>query len=173
MTNHIAEMFNYHTWANQTLLGHLKSLPSTVLHQDCNNSYPTIAHAFSHIYAVDAMWHLVLSGTSMQDALAATMSLNMNVLDTIEEYEGKYAELSEQYKQWLNSQSDLEQIILLDNPYAGVRQTRLSEIMLQVVTHGNYHRGNITTMLRQLGCASTMTDYALFWYQQPVVEEAI
>ncbi|MBD3919949.1 DinB family protein [Paenibacillus sp. PR3] len=173
MTNHIAEMLNYHTWANQTLLGHVKALPSTVLHQDCTNSYQTIAHAFSHIYAVDKMWYLVLTGTTMQEALAATMSLNLNALDTIEEYVGKYAELADQYKHWLNSHTDLEHTILLDNPYAGVRQTRLSEIMLQVVTHGNYHRGNITTMLRQLGLASTMTDYALFWYQQPVVEEAI
>jgi Uncharacterized protein conserved in bacteria len=171
MTNHAAEMFNYHTWANQTLLGHVKTLPSTVLHQDCNHSFPTIAHAFSHIYAVDKMWYLVLTGTSMQDALAATMSMNKSALDTLEEYEVKMAELSEQYKQWLNSQEDLEQTILLDNPFAGVRQTRLSEIIMQVVTHGCYHRGNITTMLRQQGYASTMNDYALFWYQQPLVEE--
>jgi uncharacterized damage-inducible protein DinB len=55
---------------------------------------------------------------------------------------------------------------LLDNPFAGIRQTRLSEIVLQVTNHGTYHRGNISTMLRQLGHASAMNDYALFWYQE-------
>ncbi|GMK37553.1 protein DinB [Paenibacillus sp. CCS19] len=173
MTNHIAEMFNYHTWANQTLLGHMKTLPSTVLHQDFNiGSFKTIAHAFSHIYAVDSMWHLVLTGMSMRDALAATTTMNRSALDQLEEYEDKFAEVSEQFNQWLSSQADLEQTITLDNPYAGVRQTRLSEIMLHVINHGTYHRGNITTMLRQLGHASTMTDMALFWYMQPKVVEA-
>lgn len=67
----------------------------------------------------------------------------------------------------LHNQSDLEQTILLDNPFAGIRQTRLSEIVLQVANHGSYHRGNVSTMLRQVGYASTMNDYSLFWYQVP------
>ncbi|PEN12997.1 damage-inducible protein DinB, partial [Bacillus wiedmannii] len=28
------------------------------------------------------------------------------------------------------------------------------------------HRGNVSTMLRQLGHASTMNDYSLYWYQE-------
>lgn len=85
----------------------------------------------------------------------------------MDEYVNIFAQLSEQYKEWLHHQSDLEQTILLDNPFAGIRQTRLSEIVLQVVNHGTYHRGNISNMLRQLGHASTMNDYSLFWYQVP------
>ncbi|MGA3513472.1 DinB family protein, partial [Lactiplantibacillus plantarum] len=27
-----------------------------------------------------------------------------------------------------------------------------------------YHRGNISAMLRQIGHASVMTEFALFWY---------
>jgi uncharacterized damage-inducible protein DinB len=160
-------MYNYHSWANQTLLGHINNLPPNVLHQDLNSSsYRTIAHAFSHLYAVDTMWYMVLTGTSMREALAQTYAMNENVLESAESYAIKFAELSEQYKQWLSSQADLEQTIVLDNPYVGIRETRLSEIVLQVANHGTYHRGNVTTMLRQLGHASTMNDYALFWYQQ-------
>ncbi|WP_219835390.1 DinB family protein [Paenibacillus sp. R14(2021)] len=167
MTNHPVEMYNYHAWANQTILGRIKELPPAVLSQDVNSSYPTLAHALSHIYAVDRMWYQVLTGTEMGEALQDCMPLNAHVLPTVDEYTDSFAQLAEQFRLWLSSQADLEKTILLNNPYAGPRQTRLSEIVLQVVNHGSYHRGNISTMLRQLGHASTMTDYALYWYQSP------
>jgi uncharacterized damage-inducible protein DinB len=64
----------------------------------------------------------------------------------------------------LSSQEDLEKRIELDNPYAGLRETSLAEIVLHVVNHGTYHRGNISAMLHQQGDASVMTDYAFYWY---------
>ncbi|PEM33827.1 DinB family protein [Bacillus pseudomycoides] len=166
--NHPIEMYNYHTWANQTILGRIKELPSSVLSQEVNSSFPTIAHALSHIYAVDKMWYLVLTGNGMQETLQACIPLNESILSSVDEYAHNFAELAEQYREWFRSQTDLEQTILLDNPFANIRQTRLSEIVLHVVNHGTYHRGNVSTMLRQLGHASTMNDYSLFWYQESV-----
>jgi uncharacterized damage-inducible protein DinB len=165
--NYPAKMYEYHIWANQTILGRIKELPSSVLQQEVNTSFPTIAHALSHIYAVDKSWYLVLTGTGMPEALQACMPLNVSTLHAVDEYVNSFEELAKQYREWFHSQPDLEQTILLDNPYAGIRQTRLSEIVLHVVNHGTYHRGNVSTMLRQLGHASTMNDYALFWYQEP------
>ncbi|PEP48214.1 DinB family protein [Bacillus pseudomycoides] len=166
--NHPIAMYNYHIWANQTILGRIKELPSSVLSQEVNSSFPTIAHALSHIYAVDKMWYLVLTGNGMQEALQACIPLNESILSSVDEYAHNFAELAEQYREWFRSQTDLEQTILLDNPFASIRQTRLSEIVLHVVNHGTYHRGNVSTMLRQLGHASTMNDYSLFWYQESV-----
>ncbi|SFE70213.1 Uncharacterized damage-inducible protein DinB (forms a four-helix bundle) [Paenibacillus algorifonticola] len=166
MSKHPVQMFEYHTWASQTILGRIKGLPSSVLSQEVNSSFPTIAHALTHIYAVDKMWYLVLTGTGMPEALQACITLNESILNSVDEYANLFAQLSEQYREWFQSQADLEQTILLDNPYAGIRQTSLSEIVLHLVNHGTYHRGNISTMLRQLGHASTMNDYALFWYQE-------
>lgn len=166
--NHPVQMFNYHSWANQTILGRIKELPSSVLSQEVNASFPTIAHALSHIYAVDKMWYMVLTGTDMREALQACIPLNESILHSVDEYANIFTQLAEQYREWFRSQADLEQSILLDNPFAGIRQTRLSEIVLHLVNHGTYHRGNVSTMLRQLGHASTMNDYSLFWYQEPV-----
>lgn len=167
MTNYPVEMFNYNTWANQSILGRIKELAPSVLSQEVNSSFPTIAHALSHIYAIDTMWYLVLTGTGMPEAFQKSIVLNMRILNSVDEYANIFTQLSELYKEWLQNQSDLEQTILLDNPFAGIRQTRLSEIVLHAVNHGTYHRGNISTMLRQLGHASTMNDYSLFWYQVP------
>lgn len=165
--NHPLQMFNYNTWANQTILGRIKELPSSVLSQEVNSSFPTIAHALNHIYAVDTMWYLVVTGTGMPEALQSTIPLNESILHSVDEYANLYAQLSEQYREWFRSQSDLEQTILLNNPFTRIRETSLAEIVLHLVNHGSYHRGNISTILRQLGHASIMNDYAFFWYQEP------
>ncbi|NRG47686.1 DinB family protein [Bacillus sp. CRN 9] len=166
MKNYPVEMYNYHIWANQTILGRMKELPSSVLSQEVNSSFPTIAHALSHIYAVDKMWYLVLIGTEMPEALKACIPLNERIMNTVDEYDHIFTQLSEQYREWFRSKADLEQTILLDNPFTGIRETRFSEIVMHLVNHGTYHRGNVSTMLRQLGRASIMNDYSLFWYQE-------
>ncbi|WP_145407325.1 DinB family protein [Paenibacillus xylanexedens] len=165
--NHPQEMYKYHTWATHTILGRIQELPDSVLHQEVNSSFPTLAHALSHMYAVDQMWYLVLTGVSMPEALQMCMPRNEEIYDSIEDYCKRFAELSQQYTAWFQDHIDLEHTILLDNPFAGIRNTSLAEIIFHLINHGTYHRGNISTMLRQLGHASIMNDYSLFWYTKP------
>ncbi|MDA1877166.1 DinB family protein [Bacillus cereus group sp. BY112LC] len=164
--NHAKNMYKYHLWANKVLLERIKELPSNVLYKEANSSYPNIAQTFSHIYVVDVMWLQVLKGIGMQEALEASMSLlEKTNLYSVDEFIKSFEELASQYEEWMNSQKDLEQKINLNNPWSGARETAYSEILFHVANHGTYHRGNITTMLRQQGHASTMNDLALYWYQ--------
>jgi uncharacterized damage-inducible protein DinB len=164
--NQSVEMYYYHVWANQTMMNRLKELPRDVYKQQVQSVFPTIAKVMAHIYFVDLCWFDIATGTSMNDALEASRAITEEVESkSLEELESLYNQLSGRFKAFLNEQEDLEKIIVIDNPYAGIRSTRLSELLLQVVNHGTYHRGNITAMLRQMGHASVMTEYALFWYQ--------
>ncbi|HDR7613557.1 hypothetical protein M2E15_2380 [Bacillus mycoides] len=164
--NHAKNMYKYHLWANKVLLERIKELPSNVLYKEANSSYPNIAQTFSHIYVVDVMWLQVLKGIGMQEALEASMALlEKTNLYSVDEFIKYFEELASQYEEWMNSQKDLEQKINLNNPWSGARETAYSEIVFHVANHGTYHRGNITTMLRQQGHASTMNDLALYWYQ--------
>lgn len=38
----------------------------------------------------------------------------------------------------------------------------ISDIVYQIVNHGSYHRGNISTMLRLLGHEGVLTDYIAY-----------
>ena len=164
--NHAKNMYKYHVWANTVLLEKIKELPNNVLYEEVSSSYPNIAQTFSHIYVVDVMWLQVLKGMDMQEALEASIVIlekaNSYSLDEFVKY---FEELALQYEEWMTSQRDLEQKINLNNPWSGARETAYSEILFHVANHGTYHRGNITTMLRQLGYASTMNDFCLYWYQ--------
>ncbi|MDF2938941.1 MAG: damage-inducible protein DinB, partial [Paenibacillaceae bacterium] len=67
MTNHPAKMYANHVWANQVILERIRELPAEVLSWEVNSSFHTVAHALSHIYAVDKMWYLVVTGTGMRE----------------------------------------------------------------------------------------------------------
>lgn len=75
-----------------------------------------------------------------------------------------FYDLSQRYKEHLNQQEDIEKLMILDIPWEGKRETSLSEMIMHVVTHATYHRGNITSMLRQMGHASVTTDFTRYWY---------
>ncbi|MFM1654683.1 DinB family protein [Brevibacillus sp. B_LB10_24] len=165
MTDCIA-MYDYHVWANKRMFARLKELPPAVYKQEVQSIFSSIAKAMAHIYMVDDNWLQVLSGTSMREALAFWQQHQDEAeAKTIEELEAMYSDLADRYRAFFRQQADLEKAIVLDNPYAWIRDTRLSEIIMQVVNHGTYHRGNVSAMLRQMGHASVMTEYALFWYQ--------
>ncbi|MBZ5518892.1 DinB family protein [Bacillus sp. NEAU-CP5] len=164
--NHAKNMYQYHVWANKALLERIKELPSNVLYKEVRSSYPTIAQTFSHIFAVDAMWLQVLKGIDMQEAVEGSAAYAERAhLYSADEFAASYEELASQFEEWMNSQTDLEQKMNLNNPWLGYRETAYSEILFHVANHGTYHRGSITTMLRQQGYASAMNDLVLYWYQ--------
>jgi uncharacterized damage-inducible protein DinB len=165
MKHSALKMYDFHVWANKTMITHLKELPQDIYTKEIQSVFPTVSKVIAHIYLVDACWLDILTGKSMSEAMAASAQLTAHTESrSIEEIETMYTDVSERYKAFLNQQDNMEKRIMLDNPYAGLRDTSLAEMVLQVVNHGTYHRGNITAMLRQMGHASVMTEYALFWY---------
>ncbi|WP_134683830.1 DinB family protein [Brevibacillus migulae] len=173
--NHPVTMYQFHVWANQRMFDRLKELPREIYTQEVQSIFPTISAAMAHIYMTDSVWMDILTGKSMSEALGYMLPKEKELgAKSLEELEAMYSRLAERFQAFLGQQEDLEQAIMLDNPYAGKRDTRLSEIVLQVVNHGTYHRGNVSAMLRQMGHASIMTEYALFWYQgESKVDETV
>ncbi|MFC5650707.1 DinB family protein [Paenibacillus solisilvae] len=167
MAHPAIEMYNYHVWANRTMLDRLKELPRDIYEKEIPSVFPSISKVMPHIYITDCCWFDILSGKSMNEAMAASRQLQeLAETSSIEELQSLFHESSEKYQAFFSRQESMDKTIVLDNPYAGIRDTSYSEIVLQVVNHGTYHRGNITAMIRQQGLASTMTEYGLYWYSK-------
>ncbi|MER2124266.1 MAG: DinB family protein [Exiguobacterium indicum] len=164
-------MYGYHKWAMQLMLDHMGALPNNFLNKEVKSSYPTIAKTLSHILAVDTMWIHVLEKVDFQQALQdARSQLPLTDVYTIEEFKTAFNNIALEYQTFLNQNSNLTMTIHVDNPWSGPRETTIEEILLHVANHGTYHRGNITTMLRQQNESSLMMDYSLFWYEDMKVK---
>ncbi|MEH7014845.1 DinB family protein [Neobacillus niacini] len=167
MTHPALKMYNYHVWANGVIIDCLKELPKEIYHKEIQSGFSSVSKVLSHIYLTDYAWFDIISGKSMNDAMAFTNQLREQVeTKSIEEMKKIFLDLSERNKALLDSQEDIEKLIVVDNPYAGLLETSISESVLHVVTHGSYHRGNIATMLRQMGHTSVMQDFGLYLYSK-------
>ncbi|MFF2447902.1 DinB family protein [Neobacillus sp. NPDC058068] len=165
--NPTKDMYDYNVWANKEIINRLKELPKDIYHQDIQSGFSTISHVLTHIYLVEQSWFGIINGQTMDEAFVLANQLQ-NQLESkdIEEMETLYDSLSLKNKSFLANQENMDQVIVVNNPYAGLLETSISESVLHVVTHGNYHRGNIATMLRQLGHPSVMQDYGLYLYKR-------
>ncbi|MGO4545385.1 DinB family protein [Paenibacillus sp. 2TAB23] len=166
MTNHSTRFYDYHVWANKIIFNRLKQLPQHVYKQEIQSVFSSVSKVMAHIYRVDCCWLDILMGKSMNEAMQASIQMEADAeAKSLEELETMYDDLSMRFKACINEHEDLEKEVVLDNPYAGILNTRYSEFIIQVANHGTYHRGNLSAMLRQLGHSSVMTEYGLFMYQ--------
>lgn len=165
--NPTEDMYDYNVWANKEIINYLKELPKDIYHHDIQSGFSSISEVLTHIYLVEQAWFGIIAGQAMDEALNLARQLQ-NQLESkdIEEIETLYDGLSHKNKSLLVNQENMDQVIVVNNPYAGLLETSISESVLHVVTHGNYHRGNIATMLRQLGYPSVMQDYGLYLYKR-------
>ncbi|MGO0060796.1 DinB family protein [Brevibacillus fluminis] len=159
------EMFDFHTWANLKMLSHLQELPAGMYEQELTSVFPTISSVMPHIYVTDQCWLEIMNGTSMREALEHSNLVKEEIAKaSIADLKHLFSQSAEKYREFFAAHENMDATIVVDNPYAGIRETSYAQIVLQVVNHATYHRGNITAMLRQLGHPSTMTEYALYWY---------
>ena len=164
MTHPALIMYKYHVWANGVIIDRLKELPKEIYHKEIQSGFSSVSKVLSHIYLTDYAWFDIISGKSMNEAMATTNQLREQVeMKSIEEMKKIFIDLYERNKALLSTE-DMEKVMVVDNPYAGSLETTISESVLHVVTHGSYHRGNIATMLRQMGHTSVMQDFGLYLY---------
>ncbi|MED3893209.1 DinB family protein [Peribacillus frigoritolerans] len=160
----VLEMYNYHAWANGVIIDRLNELPEHIYHKEIQSGSSSVSKVLSHIYLTDYTWFDIISGISMDEAMASSSELKEEVeKKSIEEMKKIFIDLYERNKALLSTE-DMEKKMVVDNPYAGSLETTISESVLHIVTHGSYHRGNIATMLRQMGHTSVMQDFGLYLY---------
>ncbi|MWC30264.1 DinB family protein [Paenibacillus sp. MMS18-CY102] len=168
MANHCERMYDYHVWANKTIFNRLKELPPHLYNQEIESVFSSVSKVMAHIYKVDYGWMEIFLGKEMSEAMTDSFRIEADAeTKTLTELEAMYDELAAKFKRHISSHPNLENEVILHNPYAGVLHTRYSEFVTQVVNHGTYHRGNLSAMLRQLGHSSVMTEYGLFMHLSP------
>jgi uncharacterized damage-inducible protein DinB len=90
---------------------------------------------------------------------------------------GDYPDVKTLWKEWdevlttwpktVQRLGDAEEVIAYKAFNGTAYSSKLSDIVRHVVNHGTYHRGQITTMLRQLGKKVVSTDLILYYRSKP------
>lgn len=165
MKHPIFQQYNYHKWANERIFDHLGQLPEDVFTRQIDSVFPSVREVVVHIYLTDGMWLSVMSGDAFRNTMSVIKQLKKNCLDlNMEELRNYYSVVAKGYDALLVAQGGPDRVIPIEHPKFGNLKSPVSALVMHVVNHGTYHRGNITAMLRQMGHAGTPTDFVHFLF---------
>jgi uncharacterized damage-inducible protein DinB len=157
-TLEVNELYAYNRWAAARILGAVAPLDAEQFTRDTGSSHPSVRDTLVHILGAEWVWLSRWRGVSPR-----AMSPGWSTLD----YEGLVA-------QWRRHEAEQAEFLegltdgRLDEPvsYTNLRgdpfTMPLRHLLRHVVNHSSYHRGQVTTMLRQLGMPAVATDLVLF-----------
>ncbi|WP_245783848.1 DinB family protein [Alicyclobacillus macrosporangiidus] len=165
MTHPSVQLYEYHVWANDRTFEHLRQLPVEVFRKEVQSVFSSIAETIAHMYVVDNVWLLAMSGVSTEEIMASRKLLKEQIEDQdLESMSAMFDAVQERYRAFFEMQ-DMEDFSLYAHPSLGSMRVRYCDIVQHVVNHGTYHRGNITAMLRQQGFSGVPTDYVIYLLQ--------
>jgi uncharacterized damage-inducible protein DinB len=149
----------YSAWASRRVLDSASALSAEQLCRDLGNSYGGVRGTLNHIYQADAIWF---------DRLMGAPTSNLQAYDPNPDFAGfagQWLALLDRYVSWSErlSAADWDRVVAYHNIKGEAFQQPLWQIVLHIVNHATYHRGQITTMLRQIGGAPAGTDLIVYY----------
>ncbi len=160
--NWIRELYQYNRWANHRLFDAVATLAPEQYTRDLKNSFRSVRDTLTHVVAAEWIW------------LERCRGVSPKALPAPEEFPGLAAlraawlELDGQRNSYLNglAADQLGASLRYVNTRGETYAYPLWQVLAHVVNHSTYHRGQITTMLRQMGAEPAATDLLLFYDEQ-------
>jgi uncharacterized damage-inducible protein DinB len=156
-------LFDYNTWANHRLLDACEALSPDQFTRDLHSSFPSVRDTLAHIAGGEWLYLERFRNRSPEKLPASN----------------KYPDLASLRAKWTQIENDLSDLIAglsqagLDRvlEYRNTRGTPYSnptsELLQHLANHSTYHRGQVTTMLRQLGAKAATLDLIYYFRDKP------
>jgi uncharacterized damage-inducible protein DinB len=137
----------YNLWANQRIIDCITNLDDEQLHRDIKSSFKSIFLTVVHLWDVENIWW-------------QRMKLAENVEWPGKSFQGSVIELgnnllqnSKQWKEWIDLTTDatLEHEFIYKNSKKDQFKQPVYQALHHLFNHQTYHRGQLITMLRQIG----------------------
>ncbi len=152
----------YNSWATRRVVESVRALEPELYSRDLKNSYGGIEGTLAHIYQADQIWFARLLGRPT-GSLAEFQPPAKR-----EAFEQEWLALLDRFVGWAEglSEADWSRVVSYRDTKGVTYETPLWQIILHLTNHNSYHRGQITTLLRQLGATPAGTDLILY-YRSP------
>ena len=155
----IVRFLHYNVWANARFITVLRSLSDEQLDMEMKSSFPTIRATVNHMWGAEDIW-LQRLGQQQKPEWKAN------------NYKGSISEASIVWEAASNGlaafaaalpEERLAETIEVITMKGDRKHDRINDILLHVVNHASYHRGQLVTMLRQAGVADIpSTDFFVY-----------
>ncbi|HEY0355289.1 MAG TPA: DinB family protein [Flavisolibacter sp.] len=147
MKEQLQQLSAYHVWANQLLLDLVNNLGEEKQHREVASSFNSLYKTVLHMLDAESIWW-------------QRMKLQEHIRIPSQEFSGTMKELSaallqvnRQWVDWISHASEnlIQHQFKYQNSKRESFKQPIGQMLLHVFNHGSYHRGQLVTMLRQLG----------------------
>jgi uncharacterized damage-inducible protein DinB len=158
----IRELYDFNAWANQRVFDACAALTSAQFSRAVVSSYPSVRETLAHIVTGEWVWLELWLG-------------RMHPAAERQNYAAQFVDLAKIRTGWSEVERERQPFLDALTPpglghvieYTSLMGNRcaytLRRMMQHVVNHSTYHRGQVATMLRQLGAEPRPTDYLRYF----------
>jgi uncharacterized damage-inducible protein DinB len=145
-------LVRYDGWANRQTIHAAAGLPSSRLHQPVAGSFPSLHETLVHILWAEELWLERWQGRPHVAALDPGAFPSLAVL-------GERLEAVHQRQLQVLAGADPDRTVGYESFQGRRWEYPLGQMVLHLVAHSAYHRGQAAAQLRQLGVVPANTDY--------------
>jgi len=155
-------LYDFNAWANQRTLEACAALTPEQFTRDLGSSFKSVRDTLAHLYGAQWVWLERWHGR-IPPALPSPADF-----PDFETVKRRFAEIDRNLIDYAASlTADDLQRVLDYRTLAGTPNAQpLWQMLQHVANHSTYHRGQVTTLLRQLGAKAVSTDMIVFYRER-------
>jgi len=160
-SKYIQELYEYNRWANARVLDAVSKLGTEDFTRDLKNSFRSVRDTLIHAMSAEWIWLTRWKGISPK----AMVGPSPSDFPTAPILKNRWAEIERDQTEFVSGLTDesFKGTLSYTNTKGDSFKYPLWQMMSHVVNHSTYHRGQVTTMLRQLGAQPAGTDLITFY----------
>jgi uncharacterized damage-inducible protein DinB len=161
-------LFQYNLWADLRLLDACSALTAEQFTRNLGSSFSSVRDTVAHLYGAEWVWNERIQGRSPAALVSGAQFPDLASL------RAKLEEMDRYYLDYVSklTQQDLDQVIHYKSFTGDPFSNPLWQTLHQLTNHASYHRGQVTTMLRQLGVKAVSTDLIGYYREQAAAARA-
>lgn len=143
MKHYILKLYQYNAWANRRVIGCLERQAVTD---------EKILSIFAHCVAANFIWYNRFMGLPKSDY--KLWDGNYSVADL----KNMVEEAAQLWLEFIESSHSFDRVLKYHNYVGDYYENNMQDIMIHLVNHGSYHRGQVAVLLRERGYEPINTD---------------
>ena len=155
-------LVDYNYWARNRMLDAVGQLTAEQYERDMGSSFKSIRDTVTHGYAAEWIWYSRWQGESPTSLISPDRFPNLGALTAA------WGDLETKIRTLVAAAGDagLQKTLHYKLVNGTASAAPLWHMVQHVVNHATYHRGQVTTMLRQLGAAPPKSEDLIAFYRE-------
>jgi uncharacterized damage-inducible protein DinB len=160
--DHLVQQVEAHYWAVDRLFESLAALTPEQFNQEVVSSFSSIRATMVHALSTETF----LLGMLMDERPTIA---KLDEIPTVEALKERWAEVRARVQKHVHDRTDWDQLVSVRFPQ-GSFDLPAWQVLHQLLTHSAYHRGQVTTMLRQVGGQPAKGDAIRYFISQSMAQ---